>query len=255
MTQIGSNARLDGATGKYVYLGVGQTAEHQDEVGIFIQDAWHARPNLTLNGGLRWQIALPFVADESVYPMNTMADLCGVSGVGNGPGGRECNLFNPGVFNPGGRTPVYELYKAGDKGYNTEYGNLAPNVGLAWQPNVQSGWIRKILGDPAQATIRASFGVAYNSDGLSFYTGVYGSNPATRSRQTVRPRARSSRSSQRGRPGPCSSAIPAASAPRLAFPTPRCIRWRSTSTAASACSIRTSGRRTHARIHSASSAR
>ena len=177
VTTIGSNARLNGATGEYVYLGAGRTEEHQDEFGLYIQDSWRYRPNLTFNAGLRWQVALPFSADSSVYSRNTMADLCGISGTGEGPGGRECNLFNPGVFNPGGRTPIYELYTAGTKGYETEYDNLAPNIGVAWLPNVRDGWLRTLLGDPEQATVRASFGVAYNSDGLGFYTGVYNSNP------------------------------------------------------------------------------
>lgn len=177
VTAIASNARLDGATGKYVYLGVGRTDEHQDEVGLFIQDSWRMRPNFTVNGGLRWQLARPFQADESVYSKNTMADLCGVSGLGNGPGGRECNLFNPGAFNAGGRTPVYELYGAGTPAYSTEYDNFAPNIGVAWQPNVQDGWLRAILGDPSQATLRASYGVSYNSDGLNVYRDIYNSNP------------------------------------------------------------------------------
>jgi hypothetical protein len=178
ITQITSNARLDGPTGKYVYLGAGNTEEHQDETGFFVQDSWRVRPNLTLNGGLRWQIAFPFQADQSVYSTNTMADLCGVSGLANSSTAvRDCNLFNPGVFNAGGRTPVYDLYTAGTKGYNTEYGNFAPNVGVAWLPNVQSGVLRKVLGDPAQATVRASFGISYNSDGLGFFQGVYNGNP------------------------------------------------------------------------------
>ena len=177
VTAVGSNARLDGDTGQYVYLGVGRTAEHQDEIGVFIQDSWRLKPTVTLNAGLRWQLQMPFQADSSVYSRNTMADLCGVSGLGNGPGGRECNIFNPGVFNAGGRVPVYELYTAGTKGYETEYDNLAPNAGIAWQPNVQTGILRKILGDPAQATIRASFGVSYNSDGLGTFQGLYNSNP------------------------------------------------------------------------------
>ena len=177
VVSIGSNARLDGATGQYVYLGEGRTDEQQDELGLFVQDSWRVRPTLTINAGLRWQVAYPFQANESVYSMNTLEDLCGISGRGDGPGGRECNLFNPGVFNPGGRTPVYELYSAGSPGYNTDYNNFAPNIGIAWQPNVQDGWLRTLLGDPAGATVRASYGVSYNSEGLSFYTGVYNSNP------------------------------------------------------------------------------
>jgi hypothetical protein len=177
VTQIGSQVRLDAATGRYIYMGTSRTDEQQDEVGLFVQDSWRIKPTLTLNAGLRWQVAFPFQSNVNVYSMNTFADLCGVSGAGDGPDGRGCNLFNPGVFNPGGRVPVYERYSAGSPGYHTDYGNFAPNVGLAWQPNVKAGLLRTILGDPEQATIRASYGVSYNSDGLSFYTGIYGANP------------------------------------------------------------------------------
>ncbi len=176
---INSEVRLDGATGQYVYMGLAQTAEHQDELGLFVQDSWRLRPNVTINAGLRWQLAFPFRADASVYSMNTFEDLCGVSGPGSGPGGRGCNLFNPGVFNGGGRVPTYERYESGHTGYRTEYDNFAPNVGVAWQPAVQGGWLRGLLGDPDLATLRASFGIAYNSDGLSFFRDVYNANPGS----------------------------------------------------------------------------
>jgi hypothetical protein len=179
VTTIGSEVRLDGATGKYVYMGAAHTSEHQDELGLFVQDSWRLRPNLTVNAGLRWQIAFPFEADTSVYSMNTLEDLCGVSGLGSGPVGRACNLFNPGVFNAGGRLPVYTRYSGGSSSYKTEYDNFAPNVGVAWQPNVEGGWLRAFLGDPALATLRASYGVAYNSDGLSFFRDVYNANPGS----------------------------------------------------------------------------
>ena len=29
----------------------------------------------------------------------------------------------------------------------SDWNNLAPNVGVAWRPNVQDGWLRSILGD------------------------------------------------------------------------------------------------------------
>lgn len=178
VTSIGSDVRLDGATGKYVYMGAGRTSEHQDEIGVFIQDSWRLRTNLTVNAGLRWQVAFPFQADTNVYSMNTVADLCGVSGQGSGPFGRGCNLFAPGV-NAGASVPVYQRYNAASPGYKTDYDNFAPNVGVAWQPNAQQGWLRRLLGDPDLATLRASYGVAYNSDGLGFYTGVYNANPGS----------------------------------------------------------------------------
>jgi hypothetical protein len=178
ITQIASEVRLD-PSGRYVYMGLGGTEERQDEIGLYVQDSWRLRPSLTLNAGVRWQVALPFRPTLSVYSANTFADLCGVSGLGDGPEGRECNLFNPGVFNAGGVVPTYLLYEAGEPGYHTEYDNFAPNVGVAWQPNAQSGFLRTLLGDPELATIRGSFGIAYNSDGLGVYTGVYGLNPGS----------------------------------------------------------------------------
>jgi hypothetical protein len=178
VTQIGSEVRLNGATGQYEYMGLARTDEHQDELGLFVQDSWRLRPNLTVNAGLRWQLAFPFKADSSVFSMNSFEDLCGVSGPGNGPGGRGCNLFNPGV-STSGRVPFYQRYEGGDSGYQTEYTNFAPNVGVAWQPGAKEGWLRGLLGDPDLATVRASFGVAYNSDGLSFFRDVYNANPGS----------------------------------------------------------------------------
>ena len=233
VTAVNGNVRLDGSTGQYVYLGTGRTKEHQDEIGLFVQDAWRIKPTITLNAGLRWQVAMPFQADDSVYSRNTLADLCGISGLGDGPGGRECNMFNPGVFNAGGRTPVYELYTAGEKGYSTEYDNFAPNVGVAWQPNVQDGFMRKILGDPEQATIRASFGMSYNSDGLGFYQGVYNNNPGNHDHDE--PDGHGSRSSlwcRQDRRGPCCCVRRSGWARRRTFQRRPCIRWRSISAAA-----------------------
>jgi hypothetical protein len=177
VTNLASEVRLDAATGQYVYMGLASTAEHQDELGLFVQDSWRLRPNLTVNAGVRWQIAFPFQADASVYSMTTFEDLCGISGPGNGPEGRGCNLFAPGVT--GGRTPVYTQYAGGRGGYRTEYDNVAPNAGVAWQPNMANGWLRALLGDPNLATVRASYGVAYNSDGLSFFRDVYNANPGS----------------------------------------------------------------------------
>ena len=42
-----------------------------------------------------------------------------------------------------------------------------------------SGFWRKILGDPDQATVRAGFSVAYERQGLGVFTGQYGENPGS----------------------------------------------------------------------------
>ena len=68
-------------------------------------------------------------------------------------------------------------YTADTPGYNTDYNNFAPNLGVAWRPNVQSGWMRKVLGDPEQATVRAGYSVTFDRPSMGDFTGLYGNNP------------------------------------------------------------------------------
>jgi len=179
VTSINGTARLNGDTGQYVYLGPGVQRGRMNELGMFAQDQFRLSPTVTLNLGLRYEIQMPFYPRNSIYSAVDMAGACGISGQGAGPAGRYCNLFQPGIAPAGAVKPVFNNYTAGNKGYNTDLNNFAPNVGVAWLPNVKDGFMRTVLGDPAQATVRASFGRAYNRNGMADFTGVFSSNPGT----------------------------------------------------------------------------
>ena len=75
--------------------------------------------------------------------------------------------------------PDFQLFSRGSLGYGIDWNNLAPNVGVAWRPNVQAGFFRRLLGDPDQATLRAGFSVAYDRQGMARFTEQYGSNPGS----------------------------------------------------------------------------
>ena len=45
--------------------------------------------------------------------------------------------------------PEFTQFTTGTRGYNTDWNNLAPNIGVAWRPDVETGWLRTLLGDPA----------------------------------------------------------------------------------------------------------
>lgn len=177
VTAINGISQLDEITHKYVYLGERTQRGIMNEYGLFAQDAWRLRPNMTLNYGLRYELQMPFQPVNDVLSMSTMEDLCGISGVGSSFG-RPCNIFQPGNLS-GKAQPTYVQYSANQPGYKTDINNLAPSLGLAWQPNVQDGFLRKILGDPAQATINAGYAVAYSRNGMSDFTGIYGANPGS----------------------------------------------------------------------------
>jgi hypothetical protein len=177
VSQVTGTSRMDAATGEYVYLGNLDQQAKQHEFGAFAQDSWRFSPKLTLNYGVRWEVALPYAPITNTFSTATLADLCGVSGVGSGPDGRQCNLFKPGTLDGAGIVPSYKLYDPNNPGYNTQWANFAPNLGVAWLPNVQDGFLRTLLGDPETATVRAGYSVSFNRERMDRFTGIFGSNP------------------------------------------------------------------------------
>ena len=129
---------------------------------------------MTINAGLRWDVQTPFQPTNDIMSTSFYADACGMSGIG---ADGVCRFFQPGAS--GGITPSYVQYDSGRPGYNTDWNNLAPNLGVAWRPNVQSGLMRAILGDPELATVRAGYSVTYSREGMGVFTGQYGSNPGS----------------------------------------------------------------------------
>jgi hypothetical protein len=177
LTGVAATGRLSAVTNQYEYNGALNQKSRMNGFGMFAQDSWRMTPTLTVNAGVRWEVVLPFYPITTNWAMSTLTDLCGISGVGSGPGGRACNLFQPGsIPNPEVR-PQYVAYNPGDPGYHTDWNNVAPNVGIAWRPNVQSGWLRGLLGNPEMATLRAGYSVSYNRPRMDEFTGLFGGNP------------------------------------------------------------------------------
>ena len=173
VSQITADARIDEATGQYVYNGVGTQRARMREAGLFVQDAWRMRPNFTVNFGLRYDLQFPFTPLNSSYSTATIADLCGISGVGSD--GR-CNLFQPGVT-PGKR-PEFIQFGEGVRGYNVDYDNFAPSVGMAWTLGGGTGPLAGLLGaNSSDTVVRAGYSRSFNRNGMNDFTGQYNSNP------------------------------------------------------------------------------
>ena len=181
VSSISTQIALDENTNKYVNLGPRTRAGGITVLSGFAQDTWRWTPTLTFTGGLRYDVQLPFTPTNDIMSRVTMADICGISGVGDGGTYSNCNFLSPG--SSGGAVPEFKQLTKGTNGYDTDWNNLAPTVGVAWRPNVQDGWLRTFLGDPEQATVRGGYSVAYERQGLGIFTGVYGVNPG--STQTV----------------------------------------------------------------------
>jgi hypothetical protein len=111
--------------------------------GFFLQDSWKVKSNLTLNLGLRWDIAMPWYDTQgktetiikgeqsTVFPLSPLGYVV--------PG-------DPGV--PSTVSP-------------TGFHNFAPRLGLAYTPNGGEGILGKLLGGPGKTSIRTAYGIYY----------------------------------------------------------------------------------------------
>ncbi len=113
--------------------------------GGYVQDSWRARPTLTINFGLRYDIMMPWYDTqkklESVIP------------------GEESATFPTapqGLVIPGDPHVPSTLAP-------TQYHNFAPRIGFAYSPDNTEGLLGKIFGGPGKSSIRAGYGIFYSS--------------------------------------------------------------------------------------------
>jgi hypothetical protein len=180
VSQIGGNARLNGDTGQYEYLGLGHQRGRMRDLGFFAQDSWRMTTTLTLNLGLRYELQTPFFPLNNSYATATLDDAWGVSGNQAGcdpsaPTRETCNLFRPGTLT--GRRPQFVQFGEGAHAFKTDFNNLAPSIGVNWSPVVERGAMRRILGEPGGFVVRGGFTRTYSRHGMTDFTDVFGANP------------------------------------------------------------------------------
>jgi len=167
ISEVRGVARLNDATGKYEYLGQGTQLARQRQVGVWLQDGWHVGPNFTLNYGARYDMTFPFIALNNSYSIGDLADVYGVSGVGN--------LFKPGVL--AGKPPTFRQLGSGERAYPMDWNNITPSVGFAWTPSAEGGWLRRLTGGPSDFVVRAGYNRSYTRLGLTDFSGQVVNNP------------------------------------------------------------------------------
>jgi hypothetical protein len=165
VTSIGANAWLQ--NGQYVYLGHNIARQRQREFGLFVQDSWRMKPNLTVNYGLRWEVLLPYTALNERYTKTTLDELFGVSG--------RNNLFRPGVLT--GKRTEYVVFKPGEESFNSDWNNFGPNLGIAWTPKWNNRLWSRLFGSGGQTVLRAGFSMAFNRGNSDALGEVLGNNP------------------------------------------------------------------------------
>jgi len=148
-----------GADGKYKLNGDQTRTDRQTTYGLFAQDSWKLKPNLTVSYGVRWQPQGGYEITSANYGrLNSYADLFGLSGLNN--------YFSPGTLT--GVVPTVVALKPGEKAYPDDKKNFAPTVGVVWSPSTgKDGFWHHILGESGKSVFRGGYSIAYVREGTA----------------------------------------------------------------------------------------
>ncbi|HKD86096.1 MAG TPA: carboxypeptidase-like regulatory domain-containing protein [Terriglobales bacterium] len=125
--------------------------------GIWAQDSWKVRPDLTINYGLRWDFVVDPHDVKAAYHNARLDSILGPTAAGD--------LFKPGALG-GNLSPTFVLNPRPFQGF---YKTPQPQVALNWNPHTAAGSLwRRILGDDA-TSIRVGFGLRNFTQPYQFY--------------------------------------------------------------------------------------
>ena len=113
--------------------------------GLYAQDSWHVKANVTVNAGARWDRIEPWY--EKYNQISTTEP------------GKQSVVFPgapPGILYPSDPGVRRTLAPPGDE--------FSPRIGLSYSPNFSSdSALGKLTGGPARTSLRAGFGMYYTS--------------------------------------------------------------------------------------------
>ncbi|HEY8562221.1 MAG TPA: carboxypeptidase-like regulatory domain-containing protein [Pyrinomonadaceae bacterium] len=119
---------------------------------LYVSDKWQAMRGLTLSLGLRWEI----------YPALKLNNGLSLEPVISDPDNPAASLLaGNGKYDIIGTNAGKEyLY------YKTDYNNFAPNIGVAYSPNFESGIGKFIFGREGKSVIRGGYAHIYGNDSI-----------------------------------------------------------------------------------------
>ncbi|MCW5962383.1 MAG: carboxypeptidase regulatory-like domain-containing protein [Pyrinomonadaceae bacterium] len=119
---------------------------------LFFSDRWLATKGLTLSLGVRYEIfpamsitnglALEPVIDDLSNPINSLLNTQGFTNLIGGNSGK------PNTY------------------YKTDWNNFAPNFGIAWSPDFESGIGKFLFGASGKSVLRGGYSHAYGNDSI-----------------------------------------------------------------------------------------
>ena len=113
--------------------------------GVYAQDSWRARPTLTINYGLRYEIMTPWYDTQNKLETVIPGEQSQVF-----PTAPKGLLVPQDPHVPRTLAPI-------------QYHNFAPRIGFAYSPDNTEGLLGKLFGGPGKSSIRAGYGIFYSA--------------------------------------------------------------------------------------------
>jgi TonB dependent receptor-like, beta-barrel len=113
--------------------------------GLFGQDSWRVKSNLTFNYGLRYDVSSPWRVKYNQFQTLIPGEQSVVI-----PGSPTGWVFPGDPHVPSTLAP-------------TRWNNFAPRLGVAYSFGQHDGWLGKLLGSPGSTSIRAAYGIFYST--------------------------------------------------------------------------------------------
>lgn len=145
---------LLGDMATFTQLGPGQQVNSAGRgYGLYFQDYWRARPNLTITLGVRWE---PFLPDTNKYGVDAIFD--------------ESSFYNDVVSKTYKNAPPGWIYPGDPQSPGKQYSNsiwhlTTPRIGVAWDPK----------GDGRQS-IRGGYNIIYDTLPIGWNTSYQSTN-------------------------------------------------------------------------------
>ena len=163
-----NSSAILGADGKYHFNGSRHFEIEENTNGLFVQDSWRAKSNLTVTYGIRWQPQTGAKMNSANFALLTDPNMVfDVSGPGN--------LFSPGTLT--GQVPKVRVNEIGEKAFEDDMNNFAPSVGVVWSPSFTGGMGKKLFGGDGTSVFRGGFSRAFVREGTLIVENSVGQNP------------------------------------------------------------------------------
>ncbi|MEW6128823.1 MAG: TonB-dependent receptor [Acidobacteriota bacterium] len=142
-------------------LPVGQSVDRTfatEEYDLYVQDSWKLKQNLTITYGLRYGLSRPVYEANGfqVKPTTSLGDYFEQ---------RKASALNGVPFNDLIEVDLAGPANGGEPFYKFDKNNFQPRVSVAWSPNFNSGFLKKIFGGNDDSVFRGGFAITHDNFG------------------------------------------------------------------------------------------